>query len=390
MGGDRRPERGRSAAKFRLFKGTECDILADGSLDFPDDLLDGFDYVVASVHSQFGLPREEMTRRIVRAVSNPRVTMLGHPTGRLLLARDGYAVDLDAVIDAAAEAGTMIEINANPHRLDLDAVALPPRPGAGRDDRHQPRRPLDRRPGRPRLRGRGRPPRGPRAGRRLQHRPAPDRRQGPGGPPQGASLREKARRVPVGRMREGPQPSELRASCATRPWVSSVAARAVKRGSASRPAISAPSRPVPGPCNSLCPGTVGRGGPARRGSRRGASRRAGRRRRGIPAGSGIATGPGSQPIADRVGGAGQQDIAPLLLEQDDPLLEDLGPGDVEEGHGRHVEDHAAIALEPVRIWRRWKPEAKKSGPSTSITITSSHRSPLPPASSPSPLAGLMG
>jgi DNA polymerase (family 10) len=109
-------------SKFHLFKGTECDILPDGSLDYPDDLLDGFDYVVASVHSNFGLPREEMTRRLVRAVSNPRVTMLGHPTGRLLLSRDGYAVDLDAVIDAAAKAGTMIEINANPHRLDLDAV----------------------------------------------------------------------------------------------------------------------------------------------------------------------------------------------------------------------------------------------------------------------------
>jgi DNA polymerase (family X) len=108
--------------KFRLFKGTECDILADGSLDYPDDLLDGFDYVVASVHSLFGLPREQMTKRVVRAASNPRVTMLGHPTGRLLLARDGYAVDLDAVIDAAAAAGTMIEINANPHRLDLDAT----------------------------------------------------------------------------------------------------------------------------------------------------------------------------------------------------------------------------------------------------------------------------
>jgi DNA polymerase (family 10) len=68
------------------------------------------------------MSREEMTARIVKAVSNPRVTMLGHPTGRLLLARDSYAVDLDAVIDAAAKAGTMIEINANPHRLDLDAV----------------------------------------------------------------------------------------------------------------------------------------------------------------------------------------------------------------------------------------------------------------------------
>jgi DNA polymerase (family 10) len=108
--------------RFRLFKGSECDILADGSLDFPDDLLDGFDYVVASVHSSFGLPRAEMTARIIRAITNPRVTMLGHPTGRLLLARDGYAVDLDAVIEAAARAGTMIEINANPHRLDLDAT----------------------------------------------------------------------------------------------------------------------------------------------------------------------------------------------------------------------------------------------------------------------------
>ena len=106
--------------KFHLFKGTECDILADGSLDYPDDLLDGFDYVVASVHSSFGMPRAEMTERLIRAVSNPRVTMLGHPTGRLLLARDGYAVDLDAVIAAAARSGTMIEINANPHRLDLD------------------------------------------------------------------------------------------------------------------------------------------------------------------------------------------------------------------------------------------------------------------------------
>ncbi|MBV8383301.1 MAG: DNA polymerase/3'-5' exonuclease PolX [Planctomycetaceae bacterium] len=107
---------------FRLFKGTECDILPDGSLDFPDELLDGFDFVVASVHSHFGQPRDEMTARIVRAVSNPRVTMLGHPTGRLLLARDGYAVDLDAVIEAAARARSMIEINANPHRLDLDAT----------------------------------------------------------------------------------------------------------------------------------------------------------------------------------------------------------------------------------------------------------------------------
>ena len=107
--------------KFRLFKGTECDILADGSLDYPDEILAGFDYVVASVHSSFGQAREVMTERIIRAVSHPSVTMLGHPTGRLLLTRDAYAVDLDAVIVAAAKSGTMIEINANPHRLDLDA-----------------------------------------------------------------------------------------------------------------------------------------------------------------------------------------------------------------------------------------------------------------------------
>jgi DNA polymerase (family X) len=94
----------------------------DGSLDYPDEILEGFDYVVASVHSGFGMERQAMTDRIVRAVRNPRVTMLGHPTGRLLLARDGYPVDLDAVIEAASEVGTMIEINANPHRLDLDST----------------------------------------------------------------------------------------------------------------------------------------------------------------------------------------------------------------------------------------------------------------------------
>ena len=107
---------------FRIFKGTECDILADGSLDYPDEILRGFDYVVASVHSGFGMDRATMTARIVRAVRNPMVTILGHPTGRLLLARDAYPVDLDAVLAAAASAGTMVEINANPHRLDLDAI----------------------------------------------------------------------------------------------------------------------------------------------------------------------------------------------------------------------------------------------------------------------------
>jgi DNA polymerase (family 10) len=107
---------------LHVFKGIECDILADGRLDFDDDVLASFDYVVASVHSYFKQSREEMTARIVRAVSHPRVTMLGHATGRLLLRREGYEVDLEAVIQAAAKHGTMIEINAHPQRLDIDWV----------------------------------------------------------------------------------------------------------------------------------------------------------------------------------------------------------------------------------------------------------------------------
>ena len=107
---------------IRLFKGTECDILADGRLDYDDDLLATFDYVVASVHSHFNQSREEMTDRIIQAVRHPAVTMLGHATGRLLLRREGYAVDLEAVLQAAAESGVMVEINAHPVRLDLDWV----------------------------------------------------------------------------------------------------------------------------------------------------------------------------------------------------------------------------------------------------------------------------
>jgi DNA polymerase (family 10) len=106
----------------RLFKGTECDILPDGSLDYDDDLLATFDYIVASVHTHFNQPEAEMTERIVRAVSHPRVTMLGHATGRLLLRREGYKVDLEKVLQAAAKAGTMVEINAHPMRLDLDWI----------------------------------------------------------------------------------------------------------------------------------------------------------------------------------------------------------------------------------------------------------------------------
>jgi DNA polymerase (family 10) len=105
---------------FRIFAGTECDVLKDGSLDFPDEILAQLDYVVASVHSSFTLSEAEMTARIIKAISNPHVTMLGHLTGRILLSRDAYAVDIPAIIEAAAATGTIIELNASPWRLDMD------------------------------------------------------------------------------------------------------------------------------------------------------------------------------------------------------------------------------------------------------------------------------
>ena len=105
---------------FRLFTGSEVDIHKDGSLDFPDDILAQLDYAVASVHNVFNLSEAEMTKRIIRAIENPHITMLGHLTGRLLLSRDGYQVDIPAVIEAAAATGTIIELNANPRRLDMD------------------------------------------------------------------------------------------------------------------------------------------------------------------------------------------------------------------------------------------------------------------------------
>jgi DNA polymerase (family 10) len=108
---------------FKIFKGTECDILPDGQLDFDDATLATFDYVVASVHSHFNQTEAEMTARIIRAVRHPAVRMLGHATGRLLLRRDGYKVDIDAVLKAAGECGTMVEINAHPQRLDIDWIA---------------------------------------------------------------------------------------------------------------------------------------------------------------------------------------------------------------------------------------------------------------------------
>jgi DNA polymerase (family 10) len=105
---------------FRVVKGLEADILTDGCLDIPDGCEDGLDYVVASVHSAFRLSEEVQTERIVRAVSHPACRVLGHPTGRLLLARPGYAVDLERVLSACAEHDVAVEINASPYRLDLD------------------------------------------------------------------------------------------------------------------------------------------------------------------------------------------------------------------------------------------------------------------------------
>ena len=103
-----------------IFKGIEADILVDGAMDYPDDVLARFDFVIGSVHSRFSLPEEEQTARVIRALANPYVTMLGHPTGRLLLSREGYQIDMKRVIDAAKQYGKIVEINANPHRLDLD------------------------------------------------------------------------------------------------------------------------------------------------------------------------------------------------------------------------------------------------------------------------------
>ncbi|HZO73720.1 MAG TPA: DNA polymerase/3'-5' exonuclease PolX [Ktedonobacteraceae bacterium] len=108
------------AGRLHILKGIECDILRDGALDFDDAVLARLDFVVASIHSNFNLSPEEQTRRMVRAIANPYVDIIGHPTGRILLGREGYSLDIEAVIAAAAEHGVCIEINAHPSRLDLD------------------------------------------------------------------------------------------------------------------------------------------------------------------------------------------------------------------------------------------------------------------------------
>ena len=108
------------AGRFRVLKGVEADILPCGTVDFGAPLLDRFDYVIASVHTRFGLNATQMTDRVLKAMEDPHVTIIGHPTGRLLLTREPYAIDLAPILARAAQLGVAVELNADPHRLDMD------------------------------------------------------------------------------------------------------------------------------------------------------------------------------------------------------------------------------------------------------------------------------
>jgi DNA polymerase (family 10) len=105
---------------FRILKGIEADILADGRIDYDSETLDKFDYVIGSIHSRFSMEGDAMTKRVLAAMDDPHLTILAHPTGRLLLSREPYAIDIEAVLEKAAETGVAVELNADPHRLDLD------------------------------------------------------------------------------------------------------------------------------------------------------------------------------------------------------------------------------------------------------------------------------
>ncbi len=112
-------------APFRIFKGIESDILNDGSLDYETSMLEKFDFVIASVHSNLKMTKEKATERVLRAIENPFTTILGHPTGRLLLSREGYPLDWDKIFEACAKYKVAIELNANPYRLDIDWTLIP-------------------------------------------------------------------------------------------------------------------------------------------------------------------------------------------------------------------------------------------------------------------------
>ena len=105
---------------FKILKGIEADILADGRLDYDADTLGRCDYVIGSIHSRFSMDGEAMTKRVLAAMDDPHLTILGHPTGRLLLSREPYAINVEAVLEKAADVGVAVELNADPHRLDLD------------------------------------------------------------------------------------------------------------------------------------------------------------------------------------------------------------------------------------------------------------------------------
>ena len=113
-------ELNKKLAPFKIFKGIESDILNDGKLDYPEDILKTFDFIVASVHSNLKMNEEKATARLITAIENPYTTILGHPTGRLLLSRPGYPIDHKKVIDACAANGVIMELNAHPYRLDID------------------------------------------------------------------------------------------------------------------------------------------------------------------------------------------------------------------------------------------------------------------------------
>jgi len=112
-------------APFKIFTGIESDILSSGALDYPDEILSRFDFVVASIHSQLNMDEKKATQRLIKAIENPYTTILGHPTGRKLLVRRAYPIDHQKIIDACAANGVIIEINANPNRLDIDWRWIP-------------------------------------------------------------------------------------------------------------------------------------------------------------------------------------------------------------------------------------------------------------------------
>jgi DNA polymerase (family 10) len=115
----------KTMSPFKIFKGIECDILNDGSLDYSDDFLEGFEVVIASIHSNLKMTPSHAMERLLSAVRHPKVHILGHPTGRLLLARSGYDIDHQLLIDECAKYGVALELNANPQRLDLDWQWIP-------------------------------------------------------------------------------------------------------------------------------------------------------------------------------------------------------------------------------------------------------------------------